>query len=233
MQKEKSFLTLVKYAVLWFLGLMIILPTVVIVVVSFTDKSPKQVIRKSAPIYAEIPAVKEVSREDELIDIYSYAYDASGRLSRGDFRLIAKFEMLQADWNAALTPLVRGLRDPNMVPEDWVRSAGGYLNEVEIIKVKMAIIVGQVGDPSAQSIIRKISGINDQIFIAWTGVRQAIAAGDGDAYQRYGMRAQGLAQEKANVAGPILRRLREKVGDKAVDGGIERELRELARKVGM
>jgi hypothetical protein len=233
MQKEKSFLTLVKYAVLWFLGLMIILPTVVIVVVSFTDKSPKQVVRKSAPIYAEIPAVKEVSREDELIDIYSYAYDASGRLSRGDFRLIAKFEMLQADWNAALTPLVRGLRDPNMVPEDWVRSAGGYLNEVEIIKVKMAIIVGQVGDPSAQSIIRKISGINDQIFIAWTGVRQAIAAGDGDAYQRYGMRAQGLAQEKANVAGPILRRLREKVGDKAVDGGIERELRELARKVGM
>ena len=47
------------------------------------------------------------------------------------------------------------------------------------------------------------------------------------------MRAQGLAQEKANVAGPILRRLREKVGDKAVDGGIERELRELANKVGM
>jgi len=233
MQKEKSFLTLVKYAVLWFLGLMIILTIVGIVIESFTDKSPRQVVRKSPPMYAEIPAVKEVSREDELIDIYSHAYDASGRLSRGDFRLIAKFEMLQTDWNAALTPLVRGLRDPNMVPEDWVRSAGGYLNEVEMIKVKMAIIVGQVGDPSAQSIIRKISGINDQIFIAWTGVRQAIAAGDGDAYQRYGMRAQGLAQEKANVAGPILRRLREKVGDKAVDGGIERELRELANKVGM
>jgi hypothetical protein len=47
------------------------------------------------------------------------------------------------------------------------------------------------------------------------------------------MRAQQLAQEKAGVAGPVLRRLREKFGDKVVDGAIERELRELARKTGL
>jgi hypothetical protein len=71
------------------------------------------------------------------------------------------------------------------------------------------------------------------MFVAWEDVRQAMANGDNDAYRRAGMRAQGLAQEKANVAGPVLRRLREKLGDKAVDGALERELRELARKVGM
>ena len=47
------------------------------------------------------------------------------------------------------------------------------------------------------------------------------------------MKAQGLAQEKVTVAGPIIRRLREKLGDKAVDGALERELREMARKSGL
>lgn len=171
--------------------------------------------------------------EDQLIDVYSHAYNASGKLSRGDFRMIAKFELLQADWNAALTPMVRGLRDPGMVPEEWARSARRYLNEAEIIKVKMGVAAAQVEDPSARSIVRRIADINSQMFIAWEDVRQAMANGDNDAYRRAGMRAQGLAQEKANVAGPVLRRLREKLGDKVVDGALERELRELARKVGM
>lgn len=171
--------------------------------------------------------------EDQLIDVYSYAYNASGKLSRGDFRMIAKFELLQADWNSALTPMVKGLRDPGMVPEEWARSARRYLNEAEMIKVKMGIAAAQVEDSSARSIVRQIADINSQMFVAWEDVRQAMANGDNDAYRRAGMRAQGLAQEKANVAGPVLRRLREKLGDKVVDGALERELRELARKVGM
>ena len=171
--------------------------------------------------------------EEQLIDVYSHAYNASGKLSKGDFRMIAKFELLQADWNAALTPMVKGLRDPGMVPEEWARSARRYLNEAEMIKVKMGIAAAQVEDSSARSIVRQIADINSQMFVAWEDVRQAMANGDNDATRRAGMRAQGLAQEKATVAGPILRRLREKLGDKAVDGALERELRELARKVGM
>jgi hypothetical protein len=171
--------------------------------------------------------------EDQLIDVYSHAYNASGKLSRDDFRMIAKFELLQADWNSALTPMVKGLRDPGMVPEEWARSARRYLNEAEMIKVKMGIAAAQVEDSSARSIVRQIADINSQMFVAWEDVRQAMANGDNDAYRRAGMRAQGLAQEKANVAGPVLRRLREKLGDKVVDGALERELRELARKVGM
>jgi len=171
--------------------------------------------------------------EDQLIDVYSHAYNAPGKLSRGDFRMIAKFELLQTDWNAALAPMVKGLRDPGMVPEEWARSARRYLNEAEIIKVKMGIAAAQVEDPSARSIVKQIADINGQMFVAWEDVRQAMANGDNDAYRRAGMRAQGLAQEKATVAGPVLRRLREKLGDKAVDGALERELRELARKVGM
>lgn len=171
--------------------------------------------------------------EDQLIDVYSHAYNSSGKLTKGDFRMIAKFELLQADWNTALTPMVKGLRDPGMVPEEWARSARRYLNEAEMIKVKMGIAAAQVEDSSARYIVKQIADINAQIFVAWEDVRQAMANGDNDAYRRAGMRAQGLAQEKANVAGPVLRRLREKLGDKAVDGALERELRELARKVGM
>jgi hypothetical protein len=120
-----------------------------------------------------------------------------------------------------------------MVPDEWAQSARRYLNDVEMIKVKMGVAAAQVEDSSARSFLQQISGINNQIFIAWEDIRQAVANGDNDAYRRAGMRAQGLAQEKANVAGPVLRRLREKLGDKAVDGALERELRELARKVGM
>lgn len=171
--------------------------------------------------------------EDQLIDVYSHAYKASGKLSKGDFRMIVKFELLQADWNAALTPMVKGLRDPGMVPEEWARSARRYLNEAEMIKVKMGITAAQVEDSSARSIVKQIADINSQMFVAWEDVRQAMANGDNDAYRRAGMRAQSLAQEKATVAGPVLRRLREKLGDKAVDGALERELRELARKIGI
>lgn len=171
--------------------------------------------------------------EDQLIDVYSHAYKASGKLSKGDFRMIVKFELLQADWNAALTPMVKGLRDPGMVPEEWARSARRYLNEAEMIKVKMGITAAQVEDSSGRSIVKQIADINSQMFVAWEDVRQAMANGDNDAYRRAGMRAQSLAQEKATVAGPVLRRLREKLGDKAVDGALERELRELARKIGI
>lgn len=171
--------------------------------------------------------------EDELVDVYSHAYDASGKLSKADFRQIARFELLAADWNSELAPLVRGLRDPGMVPSEWARSARRTLDQVAQIKLKMSIAASQVEDASARSLVRQIADINGQMLAAWEDIRQAIAEGDNDAYRRAGMRAQGLAQEKVTVAGPILRRLREKLGDKAVDGALERELREMARKSGL
>lgn len=171
--------------------------------------------------------------EEQLVDVYSHAYGAAGKLSKADFRQIARFELLAADWNSELAPLVRGLRDPGMVPAEWARSARRSLDQVGQIKLKMTIAASQVEDASARSLVRQIADINGQMLSAWEDIRQAIAEGDNDAYRRAGMRAQGLAQEKVTVAGPILRRLREKLGDKAVDGALERELREMARKSGL
>jgi hypothetical protein len=228
----QRFLTLFKYAVIGLASILLVSLLIGLISAAFDDK-PRRVVRQSAPVYAEIPPVRQYSREDELIDVYTHAYDASARLSRADFRQIAKFELLQADWNAALAPLVRGLRDSNMVPDEWAQSARRYLNDAEMIKVKMAVAAAQVEDPKARSFLNQVSGINNQILTAWEDIRQAVANGDNDAYRQAGMRAQGLAQEKANVAGPVLRGLREKLGDKVVDGALERELRELARKVGM
>lgn len=171
--------------------------------------------------------------EEQLLDVYSHAYDASGKLSKADFKLIVRFELLAADWNSELVPMVKGLRDPGMVPADWARDARRSLDSVAQIKVRMAIAASQVEDASARSIIRKIAEINGQMLVAWEDVRQAVIEGDNDAYRRAGMRAQALAQEKVTVAGPVLRRLRDKLGDQAVDGALERELRELARKLGM
>ena len=171
--------------------------------------------------------------EEQLIDVYSHAYDSSGKLSKADFRQIARFELLVADWNAGLTPMVRGLRDPGMVPSEWGRSARRSLDEVAQIKLKQMIAASQVQDKSAQSIVKQIADINGQMLFAWEDVRQAVMDGDDSAYRRAGMKAQALAQEKIVVAGPVLRRLREKLGDKAVDGALERELREMARKSGL
>jgi hypothetical protein len=207
-----------------------------IIVAALEDKPkamPRRVGVQSVSLVPPVEVVREVSREDQMLDVYGYAYEAAGKLSKADFMQIVRFELLQADWNTAITPLVRGLRDPNMVPDEWARSARRYLNEAEMIKVKMGIAAAQVEDSTVRSFLNQISGINDQIFIAWEDVRQAVANGDDEAYRRAGMRAQRLAQEKANAAGPVLRRLREKLGDKVVDGALERELRELARKVGM
>jgi hypothetical protein len=171
--------------------------------------------------------------EEELIDVYSHAYDSSGKLSKADFRQIARFEILVADWNAGLTPMVRGLRDPGMVPSDWARSARRSLDEVAQIKLKQTIAVSQIQDSSARAIVKQISDINGQMLLAWEDVRQAVLDGDDAAYRRAGLKAQSLAQEKIVVAGPVLRRLREKLGDKVVDGALERELREMARKSGL
>jgi hypothetical protein len=171
--------------------------------------------------------------EEQLIDIYSHAYDASGKLSKADFRQIARFEIMVADWNAGLAPMVRGLRDPGMVPAEWARSARRSLDELSQLKLKMTIAVAQVEDASARSIVKQIADINGQMLFAWEDVRQAVIDGDEAAYRRAGMKAQGLAQEKIVVAGPVIRRLREKLGDKAVDGALERELREMARKAGL
>ncbi len=179
------------------------------------------------------PTPKKASREDELIELYTHAYGCSSKLSLSDLRQIARFEKLQADWNAALAPLVKGLRDPNIMPEDWARTAHLYLNEVEKIKVRMAISAAQVEESKAKATLSQISDLNNQIFSAWVEIRQAVSSGDSDAYRRAGVRSQSLAQEKANVAGPILRRLRDKLGDKAVEGALEREMRDLADKVGM
>lgn len=171
--------------------------------------------------------------EEQLIDVYSHAYDASGKLSKADFRQIARFEIMVADWNAGLAPMVRGLRDPGMVPSEWARSARRSLDDLSQLRLKMTIAVSQVEDASARSIVKQIADINGQMLLAWEDVRQAVIEGDEAAYRRAGMKAQGLAQEKIVVAGPVIRRLREKLGDKAVDGALERELREMARKAGL
>lgn len=171
--------------------------------------------------------------EEQLIDVYSHAYDASGKLSKADFRQIARFEIMVADWNAGLAPMVRGLRDPGMVPAEWARSARRSLDDLSQLKLKMTIAVAQVEDASARSIVKQIADINGQMLFAWEDVRQAVIDGDEAAYRRAGIKAQGLAQEKIVVAGPVLRRLREKLGDKVVDGALERELREMARKAGL
>lgn len=171
--------------------------------------------------------------EEQLLDVYSHAYAASGKLSKADFKQILRFELMVADWNSELAPMVKGLRDPGMVPAEWARSARRSLDQVAQVRLKMAIAVSQVEDQSARSLVRQISDINGQMLTAWEDLRQAVMDGDDAAYRRAGMRAQALAQEKVTVAGPILRRLREKVGDKAVDGALERELRELSRKLGL
>ena len=171
--------------------------------------------------------------EEQLIDVYTHAYDASGKLSKADFIQLARCELLSADWNAGLAPMLKGLRDPGMVPTEWARSARRSLDEVSQVKLKMTIAAAQVKDASARSIVKQIADINGQMLIAWEDVRQAVIDGDEAAYRRAGMKAQGLAQEKIVVAGPVLRRLREKLGDKAVDGALERELREMARKSGL
>jgi hypothetical protein len=171
--------------------------------------------------------------EEQLVDVYSHAYDASGKLTKADFRQIARFEIMVADWNAGLAPMVRGLRDPGMVPAEWARSARRSLDDLSQLKLKMTIAVSQIEDAPARSIVKQIADINGQMLFAWEDVRQAVIDGDEAAYRRAGMKAQGLAQEKIVVAGPVLRRLREKLGDKAVDGALERELREMARKSGL
>ena len=171
--------------------------------------------------------------EEQLIDVYTHAYDASGKLSKADFIQLARCELLSADWNVGLAPMLKGLRDPGMVPTEWARSARRSLDEVSQVKLKMTIAAAQVKDASARSIVKQIADINGQMLIAWEDVRQAVIDGDEAAYRRAGMKAQGLAQEKIVVAGPVLRRLREKLGDKAVDGALERELREMARKSGL
>ena len=169
--------------------------------------------------------------EGQLLDAYSYAYSPASKLSKSDFKLIVKLELLSGDWNDALALLVRGLRDPNVVPEEWARSANQSLEEVEQIKFKMMIYVAQIKNSSARSILKQIMDINSQIFTSWRDIRQAMANRDTDAYQRAGMKAQALAQEKITIYGPVMRRLSEKVGDKAFDEALERELRELFKKV--
>lgn len=171
--------------------------------------------------------------EDQLIDGYSHAYNASGKLTKSDFRLIAKFEVLQSDWNSVLAPLVRGLRDPQLDPQSWSRTARRTLDEMTKIRVSMAVATSQIEDSSARSVVKEVDAINAQLLIAWEDIRVAVANGDEDAYRRAGIKAQQLAMEKASVAGPVLRRLKEKFGEKAVDGAIERELREMARKAGL
>jgi hypothetical protein len=171
--------------------------------------------------------------EDDLIEGYSHGYNASGKLSKADFKMLVKFELLQADWNSTLAPLVRGLRDPNLDPSQWARGARRTIDEMTEIRLKMSIAAAQIEDHRPREIVKEIDMINSQMLIAWDDIRTAMANGDNDAYRRAGMKAQQLAQEKAGVAGPVLRRLREKFGDKVIDGAIERELRELARKTGL
>ncbi len=171
--------------------------------------------------------------EEQMIEVYSYAYGAKGKLSKGDFRQVVRFELLQTEWNATLVQLVGGLNDPAVTPEQWDRMAQQRLNEALLIKTKMFTAVAQIEDASTQSIIKRASEINGKIHIAWVDMRQAIADGDQAAFRSAALRGQALAQEKAMVAGPVIRRLREKLGDEAVDKALDRVLRELARKAGL
>ena len=184
-------------------------------------------------MFALVPSEAEAITEAELIDGYGHAYGASGRLTKGDFRLISKFELLQADWNATLAPLVRGLRDPNLDTVAWARDARQTIDAMTQIRVKMSIASAQIEDSGPRSITKDIDAINARMIPAWEDVRSAVMRGDDEAYREAGMRAQRLAQDKAAVAGPVIRRLREKFGDQAIDGALERELRELARKTGL
>jgi len=171
--------------------------------------------------------------EEQMTEVYSYAYGAKSKLSKGDFRQVIRFELLQAEWNATLVPLVRGLNDPAVTPEQWDRMAQQRLNEALLIKTKMFMAGAQIEDASAQSIIKRASEINGKIHLAWVDMRQAMAEGDQAAFRSAGLRGQALAQEKAMVGGPVIRRLREKLGDEVVDKALERELREMARKAGI
>jgi hypothetical protein len=60
-------------------------------------------------IMAGIMTEAKAVSEDELIDGYSHAYNASGKLSKGDFRMLVKLELLQADWNNTLASLPEAL----------------------------------------------------------------------------------------------------------------------------
>jgi hypothetical protein len=127
-----------------------------------------------AGIMTEAKAVSE----DELIDGYSHAYNASGKLSKGDFRMLVKLELLQADWNNTLAPLVRGLRDPNLDPSQWARSARRTIDEMTEIRLKMSIAVAQIEDNRPRTIVREIDAINSQMLVAWEDIRTAMANGD-------------------------------------------------------
>lgn len=200
------------------------------------DYTPMSILRSLSLAFVLLLGVVSPAQaltEEQLLDVYSHAYDASGKLSKADFIQIARCELLSSDWNSGLAPMLKGLRDPGMVPSEWARSARRSLDQVAQVKLKMTIAASQVKDPSARSIVKQIADINGQMLIAWEDVRQAVVDGDDAAYRRAGMKAQSLAQEKIVVAGPVLRRLREKLGDKAVDGALERALREMARKSGL
>ncbi len=171
--------------------------------------------------------------EEQMLEVYSYAYGAKGKLSKGDFRQVVRFELLQAEWNATLVPLVRELNNPTVTPEQWDRMAQVRLNDALMIKAKMLMAAAQVEDRPAQSIIKSASEINGKIHLAWVDMRQALADGDQAAFRSAGLRGQALAQEKAMVGGPVIRRLREKLGDEVVDKALDRELKELARKAGL
>ena len=171
--------------------------------------------------------------EEQMLEVYSYAYGAKGKLSKGDFRQVVRFELLQAEWNATLVPLVRELNNPTVTPEQWDRMAQVRLNDALMIKAKMLMAAAQVEDRPAKSFIKSASEINGKIHLAWVDMRQALADGDQAAFRSAGLRGQALAQEKAMVGGPVIRRLREKLGDEVVDKALDRELKELARKAGL
>jgi len=201
--------------------------------IDYTPMSILRSLRLAFVLLLGVVSPAQALTEEQLLDVYSHAYDASGKLSKADFIQIARCELLSSDWNSGLAPMIKGLRDPGMVPSEWARSARRSLDQVAQVKLKMTIAASQVKDPSARSIVNQIADINGQMLIAWEDVRQAVVDGDDAAYRRAGMKAQSLAQEKIVVAGPVLRRLREKLGDKAVDGALERALREMARKSGL
>ena len=181
---------------------------------------------------ASVSEAKPLS-EEQITEVYSYAYGAKGKLSKGDFRQVIRFELLQTEWNETLFPLVKGLNDPAVTPEQWDRMAQQPLKDALLIKTKMSMAGAQIEDVSAQSIIKRASEINGKIHLAWVDMRQAMADGDQAAFRSAALRGQALAQEKVMVGGPVIRRLREKLGDEVVDKALDRELRELARRAGI
>jgi hypothetical protein len=169
----------------------------------------------------------------KMLEAYSYGYNARGTLSQSDFKQIVKFEILTSEWNDACLPLVLDLRNDNVSPQEWVSRSRARLDRIAMIKYKMQIVSSQIEDQGPRLIAQQIAEINSQIYDCWCEIALALGNLDEQAYRLACQKAQTQVQRKITVASPLLRRFKEKLGDKVVDESIEKALRELSKKLGI